>query len=248
MTLNTVMSRGWTAAAAAAILATVAALAFLGIASAQSVSDLTVGSADVEPGGTVTISVTATVDELGSYRVDVGYDSTLVTATECTSADGVCSIDVVASDTVRLNGSNLSGITGDDVQLGTITFLSNGPEGVAALTVDTASLVLSDTVGDTLTATPTDGAITIATATPAPSDAPTATPAAVPQTGGAPGASSANSMAWLLAAAGLTPPGRGHGKIRLDGRGLPSARWLRRRFIEISGGVATGNKRWWKTT
>ena len=207
MTLNTAMTRGWTAAAAAAILATVAALAFLGTASAQSVSDLTVGSATVEPGGTVTISVTATVDELGSYRVDVGYDSTLVTATECTSADGVCSIDVVASDTVRINGSNLAGITGDDVQLGTITFLSNGPEGVAALTVDTSTLVLSDTVGDTLTVTPTDGAITIATATPAPSDEPTATPAApaaVPQTGGAPGASSANSMAWLLAAAGLT--------------------------------------------
>ena len=207
MTLNTAMTRGWTAAAAAAILATVAALAFLGSASAQSVSDLTVGSATVEPGGTVTISVTATVDELGSYRVDVGYDSTLVTATECTSADGVCSIDVVASDTVRINGSNLAGITGDDVQLGTITFLSNGPEGVAALTVDTSTLVLSDTVGDTLTVTPTDGAITIATATPAPSDEPTATPAApaaVPQTGGAPGASSANSMAWLLAAAGLT--------------------------------------------
>ncbi|MCI0886340.1 MAG: hypothetical protein J4N92_09160 [Chloroflexi bacterium] len=207
MTLNTAMTRGWTAAAAAAILATVAALAFLGSASAQSVSDLTVGSATVEPSGTVTISVTATVDELGSYRVDVGYDSTLVTATECTSADGVCSIDVVASDTVRINGSNLAGITGDDVQLGTITFLSNGPEGVAALTVDTSTLVLSDTVGDTLTVTPTDGAITIATATPAPSDEPTATPAApaaVPQTGGAPGASSANSMAWLLAAAGLT--------------------------------------------
>ena len=207
MTLNTAMTRGWTAAAAAAILATVAAIAFLGTASAQSVSDLTVGSATVEPGGTVTISVTATVDELGSYRVDVGYDSTLVTATECTSADGVCSIDVVASDTVRINGSNLAGITGDDVQLGTITFLSNGPEGVAALTVDTSTLVLSDTVGDTLTVTPTDGAITIATATPAPSDEPTATPAApaaVPQTGGAPGASSANSMAWLLAAAGLT--------------------------------------------
>ncbi len=55
MIRNTVMSRGWTAAAAAAILATVAALAFLSIASAQSVSNLTVGSATVEPGGTVTI-------------------------------------------------------------------------------------------------------------------------------------------------------------------------------------------------
>ena len=204
MTLNTAMTRGWTAAAAAAILATVAALAFLGTASAQSVSDLTVGSATVEPGGTVAISVTATADDLGAYRVDVGYDSELVTATECTSANGVCSIDVVASDTVRINGSDLGGITGDDVVLGTITYLAGSAEGVADLPVDATTLVLSDTVGDTLTVTPTDGAITIATATPAPTDAPTATPAAVPQTGGAPGASSANSMAWLLAAAGLT--------------------------------------------
>ncbi len=201
MTLNTAMSRGWTAAAAAAILATVAALAFLGIARAASVSDLTVGSATVEPGGTVTISVTATVDELGSYRADVGYDSNLVTATECTSAEGVCSIDVIASNTVRLNGSKVSGLNGS-IELGTITFLSNGPEGTAALTVDTSTLVLSDTTGDeALTVTPTNGAITIAVA---PTDAPTATPAAVPQTGGAPGASSANSMAWLLAAVGLT--------------------------------------------
>ena len=202
MTLNTAMSRGWTAAAVAAILATVAALAFLGIARAASVSDLTVGSATVEPGGTVTISVTATVDELGAYRVDVGYDSELVTATECTSAEGVCSIDVIASNTVRLNGSKVSGLNGD-IELGTITFLSNGPEGTADLTVDTSTLVLGDTLGEEdLTVTPTNGAITIAT--PAETDAPTATPADLPSTGGSVGTSSANSMAWLLAAAGLT--------------------------------------------
>ena len=200
MTLNTAMSRGWTAAAAAAILATVAALAFLGIARAASVSDLTVGSATVAPAGTVTINVTGTTDDLGSYRVDVGYDSTLVTATECTSNHGVCSIDTIATDTVRLNGSNLAGITGADVVLGTITFLAGSSEGTAALTVDATTQVLSDTTGETLTVTATNGAITIAT--PA-TDAPTATPGSVPNTGGAPGTSSANSLAWLLAATGL---------------------------------------------
>ena len=203
MTLNAAMSKGWTAAAVAAVLAGVAALAFLGIARAASVSDLTAGSATVEPGGEVTISVTATADELGSYRVDVGYDSTLVTATECTSAEGECSIDAVASDTVRMNGSSLSGITGTDTQLGTITFVSVGPLGTAALTVDTSTLVVTDTDNEPLTVTPTDGVITIVAATPAPTASPTATPAAVPETGGAPGASGANSMAWLLAATGL---------------------------------------------
>ncbi len=201
MALNTAMSRGWTAAVAAAILAAVAALAFLGVARAASVSDLTVGSATVAPAGTVTINVTATADDLGSYRVDVGYDSALVTATECTSANGVCSIDVIASDTVRINGSDLGGITGDDVVLGTITFLAGSDEGVAALTVDASTRVLSDTVGETLTVTATDGAITIAV--PA-TDAPTATPGDLPSTGGSAGTSSANSMAWLLAAVGLT--------------------------------------------
>ncbi len=200
MTLNTAMSRGWTAAAAAAILATVAALAFLGIARAASVSDLTVGSATVAPGGTVTISVTATVDDLGALGVNVEYDSTLVTATECTSNHGVCSIDVVATDTVRINGSSVAGIDGTDVVLGTITFLAGQTEGTAALTVDTDELTLADSEGTDLSVTPTNGAITIAA--PA-TDAPTATPGDLPSTGGLAGSSSANSMAWLLAATGL---------------------------------------------
>ncbi len=203
MTLNAAMSKGRIAAAAAAILATVAALALLGVARAASVSDLTVGSATVELGGEVTISVTATADELGSYRVDVVYDSSLVTATDCMSAEGECSIDAVASDTVRMNGSSLSGITGTDMLLGTITFVSDGPEGTAALTVDAATLVVTDIDNEPLTVTPTDGVITIVAATPTPTASPTATPAVVPETGGTPGASGTNSISWLLAATGL---------------------------------------------
>lgn len=205
MTLITAMSRGWTAAAAAAILATVAALAFLGIASAASVSDLTVGSATVAPGDSVTIDVTATVDGVGSYRVDVNFDESLVKATSCTSTNGVCAIDTEAPVgtpvQLRMNGANLAGITGDDVVLGTITFEAVGDAGsVAALTVDADTLLVSDVEGETLTVTATAGAITIEAAA---TDAPTATPGAVPATGGAPGTSSTNSLAWLLAASGL---------------------------------------------
>ncbi len=201
MTLNTAMSRGWTAAVAAAILATVAALAFLGIARAQSVSDVTVGSATVAPGDDVTIEITSTADGLGSYRVDVVYDATLVTATECKSTYGQCSIDVVGTNTVRINGvdTTLEGWTGDLV-LGSITFSAGNTEGTAALTVDTATLVTSDVDGGDLSVTPTDGAITIAA--PA-TDAPTATPGDLPDTGGSAGTSSTSSLAWLLAAAGL---------------------------------------------
>ncbi len=204
MTLNTVMIRGWTAAAAAAILATVAALAFLGIAQAASASDVTVGSATVEPGDTVTIEVTATVANVGSFGINIEFDGTLVTVqADCGANFGSCNSEF-GINTVRLNGAQGgSGISGDDVVLGSFTFVAGSTEGTAALTITSAEV--SDEVGDTLTFTAeNDGAITIVTATATPTTAPTATPGAVPATGGAPGTSSANSMAWLLAAAGLT--------------------------------------------
>lgn len=163
MTPTSVMSRGWRATIAAAILAVLTALAFLGIVSAASISDLTVGSATVAPGDTVTINITATSDDLGSYRVDVHYDSSLVSATACTSTYGVCSIDIVAPDTVRMNGSNVAGITGTNVVLSTITFLAGPTDGTAALTVNPATLIVADPGGDSLVVAPTNGAITILT-------------------------------------------------------------------------------------
>jgi hypothetical protein len=220
MNLNT-MSRGWTAAVAAAILATVAALAIVGMARAASVSNLSVGSATVAPGESVTITVTGDLDDVGSYRVDVQYDSSLVTATECESSDGVCSIDTVANDTVRLNGSNLSGISEDGYVLGTITFTAGSTEGVADLTVDTTTLILSDTTGESLTATPGDGAITIVapTATPEVTEAPTATPGSLPDTGdGWTPSSTAGTMVWLLAATGLVIAAAGAWVLSRAGR------------------------------
>lgn len=206
MTLNTVMSRGWTAAVAAAILATVAALALVGYARAQSVDDLTVGSATVAPGDEVTLNVTATVDDLGSYGINITYDTSLVSVTGCTSTNGQCNPEFDVG-TIRMNGSSSAGIDGDDVLLGTITFQAGDTEGVADVEVDTDNLTLSDSVGETLTVTPTNGAITIATPTasptPAPTDEPTATPGALPDTGGAPADGSASTIAWLLAATGL---------------------------------------------
>ena len=163
MTRNTMSSKGWTIKVGAAIVAAVTALAFFGIVFAASISDLTVGSATVAPGETVTINITATSDDVGSYRVDVHYDSSLVSATACTSNYGVCSIDVIAADMVRMNGSNLAGITGTNVVLSTITFLAGPTGGTAALSVNPATLIVSDTVGDLLAVTPTNGAITIVT-------------------------------------------------------------------------------------
>ena len=161
----------------AALVAAVTALAFFGIVRAASISDLTVGSATVAPGETVTINITATSDDLGAYRVDVQYDSTLVSADACTSNFGTCSIGLIASDTIRINGVSGPGITGTNVVLSTIIFLAGSNGGTADLTVNPATLVLSDTTGDILlTVTPTNGSITIDASAPTPTRAPAPTP------------------------------------------------------------------------
>jgi len=202
MTLNTAKSRGWTAAVAAAILATVAALAIVGVARAGSASDLVLGSATVAPGESVTVELTATVENMGSFSFDFEFDATELEVTACTSGFGVCTMGLVSQ--IHMNGATSdpqNGTTGD-VVLGTITFKALGADGTTVdVTSDATTQFISDEVGDLLTISTPAGVITIAA--PVATASPTATPAAVPQTGGAPGTSSANSMAWLLAAAGL---------------------------------------------
>lgn len=203
-------SRGLVAALAATVLGLVLAFGVATTTHAASVSSLSVGSATVAPGASVTVDVTATADGMGSYGLNISYDSTLVSVSACTSTNGVCNKDFGAS-TIRMNGSNLSGITGTGVVLGTITFVAGNTEGVADVTFDTADV--SDTTGAALTVTPTDGTITIAAATATPTLAPTASPTAapsatptpksLPSTGGPAGDSTSSSLTLLLAAAGL---------------------------------------------
>lgn len=206
--IRNTMSRGWTAAVAAALLATVFALSVIGSASAD-VDDVTVGSATVAPGGQVTISVTAGgASDIGAFRVDVQYDGTLVSVDSCTAPFGICSVDTIAADTVRINGSSAGGISGNPAVLGTITFTAGNTVGVADLDVDPDTYLLTDTVGDDINVDATGGAITIAQATPTPvppsqTAGPTATPKTLPSTGGLPGDDSSSTMVWLLAATGL---------------------------------------------
>ncbi|MEX2390973.1 MAG: cohesin domain-containing protein [Dehalococcoidia bacterium] len=207
--IRNTMSRGWTAAVAAALLATVFALSVIGTASAD-VDDVTVGSATVAPNGQVTISVTAgNASDIGAFRTDVQYDGTLVSVDSCTAPFGICSVDTIAADTVRINGSSAGGISGNPAILGTITFTAGSTLGVADLDVDPETYLLTDTVGDDIDVGATGGAITIAEPTPSPTPAPsatagpTATPKTLPATGGLPGDDTSSTMVWLLAATGL---------------------------------------------
>ena len=139
--------------------------------------------------GTVTVDVNAqgSAAGLGAWDISVMYDSTLLTATGCTtSAPGatveVCNPDSGGTgDTVRFIGASTAGVTGADaaaVTLGTITFDAGTTEDTATLTVTVADFRDPANVDISTGLTASDGTITIG-GTPPPPDTPvppTATP------------------------------------------------------------------------
>ena len=144
---------------------------------------------------------------LGSWLVDVTYDPAIVSVVSCASEESVdCTVDVVASNTVRFVGFVVGdGLVGDTL-LGSITFTCDA-EGESALTIDTETLDLNDaTLGDPapIGGTVDDGSVTCnvagaATETP---DA-TAEPTDVgpPETGTGPLGEGSNGVSgWLIAA------------------------------------------------
>ena len=63
---------------------------------------------------------------LGAWTLDISYDNTVVTATECIGLAGSVCNPVFDEDTVRVAGASASGLTGRN-ELGTITFLCDRP-------------------------------------------------------------------------------------------------------------------------
>jgi hypothetical protein len=201
---NVLTNRGWLAAFAAAILCLAAFVtASTALAAAGTLTNVTIGSATTPPNADVTVNLTASGTNIGSYGVNVKYDTAKVTATACTSLKGACNL-AFAGDTVRINGADLTGINGTDTVIGSITFHAGATLGTAALTVTESKF--SDTDTTNLTNTPVNGTITIAAATASPTASPTAsaaatTAAALPKTGG-PSSDSSFQLGWLAAAAG----------------------------------------------
>ena len=193
---------------------------------------VSIGSATVAPGGSVTVSLDAVAPPLGIGAIDatVTYDTAVVTATACTANAawdvGDCTIDSVAG-TVRLLGADVAGLGSGS--LATIDFDAVGAAGTSsALDLEVAIMTLPDETDVTAALVAvTDGTITVAatTATPTPAPAtptatpgpgtptatpapgtPTATPApapeALPPTGGEPSDGGSSGLAWLAAIAG----------------------------------------------
>ena len=85
------------------------------------------GSAEVGGETTVTLAVGELADPpLGAWQIDINYDNTVVTATECIGLAGSVCNPVFDEDTVRVAGASAAGLTGTN-ELGAITFLCDRP-------------------------------------------------------------------------------------------------------------------------
>lgn len=174
------------------------------------VSSLIIESAGISANEQVTVKLTAdaTSPGIGVATVDIEYDSGLIEAVSCTAALTLCSIDVIAPDTVRFVAISAGGLTGSGVVLGSATFQAGPYGGVAALTINRETLQIVNPSGEELPITPTDGSITIAgpsppvTPTPTGGGSPTGTATA---TATADGTASASASASAPVSATATP-------------------------------------------
>ena len=138
---------------------------------------------------------------LGAWTLDISYDNTLLTATDC-SADqgGVCNAEF-SDNEVRITGASAGGLEGDNV-LGGITFTCSG-EGESALTI-AVSVFADATIGDPQDLTPSvsNGTFTCGeqpTDEPDDTAAPAATALPSTGTGVSAGGSSSSGVSWLIA-------------------------------------------------
>ena len=91
------------------------------------------GSAEVGGETTVTLAVAELADPpLGAWQIDINYDNTVVTATECIGLAGSVCNPVFDEDTVRVAGASGAGLTGTN-ELGAITFVCDRLGGSALM-------------------------------------------------------------------------------------------------------------------
>lgn len=176
--------------------ALVAVLVLAGAAFAQaggvSISD---GSAADGDSGTVTLDVSGLGGEgLGAWTVDISYDNSLLTATDCTAEQGGVCNENFSDDSVRITGASAGGIS-DDTSLGSITFECDG-EGTSSLSIS-LSVYADATIGDPQDMDPS---VSNGTFTCADEEEPTATTVVTGVGGVGTGlSSSSSSFSWLIA-------------------------------------------------
>jgi hypothetical protein len=152
---------------------------------------------------------------LGAWTIDVTYDPTKLTPTDCSPAQGgVCNPEY-SSTQVRITGASANGLEGS-TSLGTITFSAAASCSGATPLTATTNVFADATIGDPqpITVTINSGSgVNCA----APTVAPTATPLILTPSGAGP---DSDSSAWLivgLAGAALAALA-GYGALRLRGK------------------------------
>ncbi len=196
----------------AVVAAAITALVLAGTAFAQdggvSVSD---GSADDGGTGDVTVDVADVGgDGLGAWTIDITYDNSLLTATDCGAEQGGVCNENFTDDSVRVTGASAGGLSGD-TSLGSITFECNG-EGESDLTI-ALSVFADATIGD-----PQDLSPSISNGTFTCGGEPAADPTALPPTGTSFTAGGSSSLSWviaLFAAIGALGLAASYGAVRL---------------------------------
>lgn len=184
---------------------------------------VSIGDATAAPGGEATVELSALGigdPGLGAWTIDVSYDNSVVSVSDCAEEAGSVCNPAFDDSTVRVTGASATGHEGDTVLAG-ITFECGDAEGTSDLTV-TINVLADATVGDPqdIAATTSDGSITCAE----PEPDPTATTGDVvgpPDVGtGFDGSSSNGSLLWLvgllavIGAAGIA----GFGALRIRSR------------------------------
>jgi Cohesin domain len=156
--------------------------------------DISDGSAQVGDSGEVTLSSTDVSDPgLGAWTIDIVYDTSVISAVDCTPEQGgVCNPNY-ADDTVRITGASATGLNGS-TQLGTVEFECGDAAGDSDLTISIFTFA-DATLGDPTTIEDPDISDGVFSCT---EEAPAPTPAGVPSAGtGFAGGST--SYAWMVA-------------------------------------------------
>jgi len=108
------------------------------------------GSAATGASGEVSLSaVDISAPGLGAWTIDITYDTSVITAVDCTAEQGgVCNPEF-AADTVRITGATATGLEGT-TQLGVIEFECGDAAGESDLTIDLFTFA-DATIGDPTT-------------------------------------------------------------------------------------------------
>ncbi len=206
--------------AAAIAVALVGGMLLAGTASAQDGAGLDIHDGSAAPGeeGSVDVGAHDVGGEgLGAWTVDIAYDTSVITAVDCSAEQGgVCNAEF-GDGVVRVTGASAGGLDGDTV-LGSITFECGADEGSSDLTIS-VNVFADATIGD-----PQDIDVTISDGTfDCVEEEPTPPVTDLGDTGTGPLSDGGSSLGWLVAllavtgAAGLAVS-MGMGMLRLRAR------------------------------